>query len=285
VRSPGPDRKWKEPAVATPHGRARVAVALTLTLAMAAAGAGLAMSPARAYAAEDEALVRVLAEQAAVHTGPGFSFRVVYLATRGEVLPVVERDTRASWFRVRLPDGTWGWLLGDQVFPLDLETAEAHRGPSFWHRLSQSVFSPSPLLEGHLGLTFSAGVLGGDSAFLFRPALLFEPHLSLEGFVGETVGNELDVFYYGGGPNVFIFPTSPVTPFLAAALGGATSRKKADQFAIRTGTYAVVNVGGGLLVALKKRIILRGDARRYVIFDPNHTQRIEEYTGALAIVF
>jgi hypothetical protein len=238
-----------------------------------------------ARADDTEALVRVLAEQAAVHTGPGAAYRVVYLAARGEVLPVVERDTRASWFRVRLPDGTWGWLLGDQVFPLDLETSAAHRGPSFWHRLGEAVFSPSPLLEGRVGLTFSAGVLGGDSTFLFRPALLCEPHLSLEAFVGETVGNELDVFYYGGGPNVFVFPTSPVTPFLGAAFGGASSRKKADQFAIRTGTYAVVNVGGGLLVALKKRITLRGDARHYVVFDPNHTQRIEEYTGALAIVF
>jgi len=245
----------------------------------------LVLGAAPVARADDEALVRVLAEQAAVHTGPGFSFRVVYVAARGEVLPVVERDTRANWFRVRLPDGTWGWLLGDQVFPMDLDSAETHRGPSFWHRLSETVFSPSPLLDGHIGLAFSAGVLGGDSAFLFRPALLFEPHLSLEGFVGETVGNELDVLYYGAGPNVFVFPSSPVTPFLGAALGGASSRKKADQFAIRTGTYAVLNVGGGLLVALKKRITLRGDVRHYVVFDPNHTQRIQEYTGALSIVF
>jgi hypothetical protein len=47
----------------------------------------------------------------------------------------------------------------------------------------------------------------------------------------------------------------------------------------------MVNVGGGLLIALKKRLILRGDVRHYVIFDPNHTQRIEEYSGALAVYF
>jgi len=255
-----------------------------LILVIAACLCAAAVWPSEARA-DDEALVRVLAEQTAVHTGPGAAFRVVYVATRGEVLPVVERATSASWFRVRLPDGTGGWLLGDEVFPLDLDTAEAHRGPSLWHRLSEAVFSPSPLLEGRFGLSFSAGLLGGDSAFIFRPAFLFEPHLSLEGFAGETVGNELDVFYFGGGPNVFVFPSAPVTPFLGAAAGGAASRKKADQFAIRTGTYAVVNVGGGLLVALKKRVTLRGDVRHYVVFDPNHTQRMEEYTGALAIVF
>ena len=235
--------------------------------------------------ADEDALVRVLSEEAGIHTGPGFAYRIVYVAARGEVFPVIERATRAHWFRVRLPDGTSGWVLGDQVFPLDIDTADAHRGPSVWHRISNAVFSPSPLLEGRFGLSFSAGILGGDSAFIFRPAFLLEPHIALEGFLGETVGNQLEVVYYGAGPNVFIFPTSPVTPFLSAAAGGAWGRPKADQFAIPSRNYAIVNVGGGLLVALKKRVTLRGDARHYVVFDPNHTQRIREFTGALSIVF
>jgi hypothetical protein len=257
---------------------------ISRVLAMAAALACLAAAP-RAARAEEETLVRVLAEQANVHTGPGFAYRVVYVATRDEVLPVVERATRAHWFRVRLPDGTTGWVLGDQVFPMDLNTAEAHRGPSIWRRIADTLFSPSPLLEGRFGLSFSAGLIGGDSAFIFRPAYLFEPHLSLEAFFGETVGNQVDVLYYGAGPNVFIFPRSPVTPFLSAAAGGASGRPKADQFTIRHTNYAVVNVGGGLLIALKKRITLRSDVRHYIVFDPNHTQRIQEYTGALSIVF
>jgi len=255
---------------------------LLAAVALAAACLLGTMGTARA---DDEALARVLAEQANVHTGPGFSYRVIYVATRDEVLPVIERATRAHWFRVRLPDGTTGWILGDQVFPMDLTTSEKHRGPSIWSRFADAVFSPSPLLEGRFGLSFSAGLIGGDSAFLFRPAFLFEPHLSLEAFFGETVGNQVDVVYYGAGPNIFVFPRSPVTPFLSAAAGGASGRPKADQFAIEHTTYAVVNVGGGLLVALKKRITLRGDVRHYVLFSPNHTQRIQEYSGALSIVF
>lgn len=255
-------------------------------LAAVTMAAWLAMGlAARSARADDEALARVTAEQAPVHTGPGFAYRVVYVAMRDEVLPVVERSTRDHWFRVRLPDGTNGWLLGDQVFPLDLDTSEAHRGPSLWGRFVSAVFSPSPLLEGRLGISFSAGVLGGDSAFIFRPAILLEPHVSLEAFFGETVGNELDVLYYGGGPNVFLFPSSPVTPFLSAAAGGASGRPKADQFAIPKTSYAILNVGGGLMMALKKRVILRSDVRHYVIFDPNHTQRIQEYSGALSFVF
>jgi uncharacterized protein YgiM (DUF1202 family) len=258
---------------------ARLSAALLLAAAVVFGG------PRRAAHADEDALVRVLAEEASVHTGPGFSYRTVYVASRGEVLPVIERATRAHWFRVRLPDGTSGWLLGDQVFPLDVDTAQAHRGASVWGRISNAVFSPSPLLEGRVGLSFSAGILGGDSAFIFRPAFLFEPHISIEGFLGETVGNQVDVVYFGAGPNVFLFPASPVTPFLSAAAGGTWGRPKADQNVIPHTTYAMVNVGGGLLIALKKRVTLRGDARHYVVFDPNHTQRIRELTGALSIVF
>ena len=76
-----------------------------------------------------------------------------------------------------------------------------------------------------------------------------------------------------------------MTPFLGALIGGASSRPKADDFAVPTGSYTIVNVGGGLLVALKKRITLRGDVRHYVLFDPNHTQRSQEYTGGFSVVF
>ena len=62
-------------------------------------------------------------------------------------------------------------------------------------------------------------MLGGDGMFLFRPAVLLAPHVSLEAFVGETVGNQVDVIYTGGGFNAFLFPTSPVTPFVGGAGG------------------------------------------------------------------
>jgi hypothetical protein len=186
---------------------------------------------------------------------------------------------------VQLPDGTYGWILGDQVFPLDVDTSEAHRGPSIWRRMSEAMFSPSPLTEGAIGFTFSVGLLGGDGMFMFRPAVLLAPHVTVEAFVGETVGNQLDVRFAGGGFNSNLFPASPVTPFVSVAAGGAFGRNKADQFTTRAGNYAMLNVGGGLLVSLKKRLTLRGDARHYVIFDPNHTQRIQEYSGALCVYF
>ena len=251
------------------------ALALLLLLAIA--------SVARA---DDRALVRVIAEEAQVHTGPGFGFRVVYRARSGEVLPAIGRASHDHWFRVELPDGTYGWVLGDEVFPLDVDTSAAHEGPSIWKRMGTAIFSPPPLMEETFGFAFSAGVLGGDGMFMFRPSWLLAPHVSIEGMVGETVGNQVDVRYAGGGFNAFLFASSPVTPFLGASAGGAFARKKADQFApVQPGNYSMLNVGGGLIVALKKRLTLRGDARQYIIFNANHEQEIQEYSGALSVYF
>ncbi|HTA19038.1 MAG TPA: hypothetical protein VK989_07080, partial [Polyangia bacterium] len=64
-------------------------------IALVACAAGALASPA-ARADEDagaEALVRVVAEEAGVHTGPGFGYRVVYVAKRDEVLPAIGRAT------------------------------------------------------------------------------------------------------------------------------------------------------------------------------------------------
>ena len=235
--------------------------------------------------AEDQALVRVVAEEASVRTGPGFAFRVVYRARLGEVMTAIGRASHDHWFHVELPDGTYGWILGDEVFPLDVDTAAAHEGPSIFKRIGHALFSPSPLVEETVGFAFSAGLLGGDGMFLFRPSVLLAPHVSLEATVGETVGNQVDVVYLAGGFNAFLFATSPVTPFVGGAAGGAFGRKKADQFAIKTGNYSMVNVGGGLIIALKKRLTIRGDARHYVIFDADHTQQIQEFSGALAVYF
>ncbi|HVZ71040.1 MAG TPA: SH3 domain-containing protein [Polyangia bacterium] len=252
--------------------------------ACAALAAVVCAAPSVARA-DDEALVRVIAEQAQVHTGPGFGYRVVYLANRDEVLPAIGRATNDHWYRVRLPDGTYGWILGDEVFPLDVDTSEAHRGPSIWKRMGDAVFSPSPLVERTVGFAFSAGILGGDGMFMFRPSVLLAPHLAAEGFVGETVGDQVDVRYVGAGLNSNFFPSSPVTPFAGFAAGGALGRKKADQFSVKTADYWTMNVGGGLLITLKKRLTIRGDVRHYVIFDANHIQRIEEYSGALCVYF
>jgi hypothetical protein len=237
----------------------------------------------RAQAAEGLAL-RVLSEAAEVRTGPSFTYRSVYLAARGETLDAVERAPSGFWFKVLLPDGTFGWILGDEVLPVSVDPT-APGPPSLAARLVDAVFSPAPLARADVGLSFSVGLLGGEGLVLFRPSVLLAPHLALEGFVGETVGQHVDVIYYGAVANLYLWPASPVTPFFALGGGGARGREKADQAVIDTGHYSCANVGGGLLLAFKKRVTLRFDFRNYSVFDADYTRNLQEYSGGLAIFF
>jgi hypothetical protein len=249
---------------------------LALLLVLGAAGV--------ARAQDEGAVVRVIAEEAEVRTGPGFAYRAVYTATRGETLKADSRASRDYWFHVVLPDGTYGWIIGDQVLPLDVDPT-APQPPTWGDRFAAAVFSPPPLVASDVSLSFSAGLLGGEGMLLFRPAILVAPHLGVEGFIGETVGEQTDVIYYGGGANLYLWPSWPVTMFVAVGGGGAKGRKKADLYTVNPGHYAMANAGGGLLIALKKRITLRFDFRDYVVFGANYTQELKEFSGGLAVLF
>jgi hypothetical protein len=188
-------------------------------LVLAGSGAGVA------HAEEEGAVVRVIAEEAEVAHGPGFAYRTVYVATRGETLKADARASRDYWFHVVLPDGTYGWIIGDQVLPLDVDPT-APQPPTWGERFVSAVFSPAPLAASDVSLSFSAGLLGGEGMLLFRPAYLLAPHLGVEGFVGETVGEQTDVVYYGGGANLYLWPSSPVTLFVR---GGRRGRQGAQE--------------------------------------------------------
>jgi hypothetical protein len=256
---------------------ARAFAASTL-LALAVAGA----RPAAAAGV----VVRVLSEAAEVRTGPSFAYRAVYVAARGEALEAVDRAPADHWFRVVLPDGTFGWILGDEVLPIAVDPA-SQAPPTWGDRFVAAVFSPAPLARGDVGLAFSAGLLGGEGLALFRPTYLLAPHLGLEGSVGETVGDHVDVLYYGLGANLFLWPSSPVTPFFALGGGGAHKRWKVAQLKTPqdVADFSTANVGGGILFAFKKRITLRFDFRNYVLFVPDYTRNLQEYSGGLAVIF
>ena len=254
---------------------------------MRAAGAAVmavAVMAVAAPARAEEVVLRVLSEAADVRTGPGFAYRAVYVAQRGETLTAVDRSPGDYWFRVVLPDGTYGWIVGDEVLPLVVDPT-APEPPSLGARFVRAVFSPAPLAQADVGLSFCAGLLGGEGMVLFRPSVLLAPHLALEALVGETVGEQADVFHYGATANLYLWPTAPTTLFFAMGGGGAKARKKADQFSIEPGHFLSAQVGGGLLLAFKKRLTLRLDFRNYSIFDANYTRNLQEYSAGLAVFF
>ncbi|MBK9031728.1 MAG: SH3 domain-containing protein [Myxococcales bacterium] len=254
-------------------------------LAVALAAAALA-TVAGARAADADAYLRVIAQDAPVYTGPGGSYRNIYDARRGEVFEVVERGTRGFWYRIVLEDGTTGWILGELVFPFEVGPDEA---AGVFTRMGRSIrraiLGPSPLPYADVEISFSAGLLDREGLFLLRPAYVLDRYFAVEGFAGLSPRAQTDVFLAGAGWTLRLAPGAAIGPFLHASLGAAHLRPKADNFTDVEETLAALDAGGGFEITFKKQITLRTDYRRWVLFDQNRSESGDEVTGGLAIFF
>jgi len=229
---------------------------------------------------EEGVYLRVIVESAPLRSGPAWSYRAIDLATRGDVLRVVERGTRGFWFRIERADGTYGWIQGDMVQPFEYDAdARPSRGFLPW------LFAPSPLEDARFEVAFSAGVLGTDGLFLLRPAWLVSPEVSIEGHVGETTAPDGSILLWGLGCSVHLWPRSFFVPFAHLSAGGARSDPDADVFTLRAGSFAAVAAGGGVKIAFQKRVTLRFDFRHHAFFDPNFYQGEEEFSGGFSVFF
>jgi len=157
--------------------------------------AGLALAPTTACA---EAYLRVIAQRAPVHSGPGVGYREVYFADRGQVFQVLERGTRDYWFKIELDDGTSGWIVGDMVYPFEVGPSDDDGAITRMGRaIKGAILGPSPVSYANVGLSFSAGILDKEGVFLFRPSWLIDPYWALEGFGGLSPRSDKDVFLSG----------------------------------------------------------------------------------------
>jgi hypothetical protein len=261
--------------VTRPTRRAGATIALCAALAALLGGA-----PAEA---RSDPHLRVIVPRAKVRSGPGFSYRELYRAERGEVLKVVDRNG-SYWFRVVMPDGRFGWIYGEEALPFEVEV-EGSPASRAWAKFKESLFAPSPIPSASVGLTFSGGALGGEGLFMFRPAVTLDAHFALEGHLGESVGRDGSLLVYGLSGNILLWPLGPVVPFVALGGGGATSFPKVNGVTQASKSQFALDAGGGLAVIFRKRIILRFDVRNYTLFTPNSTDNRQEYSGGFAVFF
>ena len=236
--------------------------------------------------ADADAYLRVIAQKAPVHSGPGPGYRTVYNAERGQVFQVLERATRDFWFKVELEDGTSGWILGDVVYPFEVGDAEQ---PGAFTRMGRAIrrtlLGPSPVAYANVGLSFSAGVLDKEGVFLLRPSWLIDPYWALEGFGGLSPQGDADVFLGGLAFVLRMAPGAVIGPYASLGLGAAYIRPKVDVYSGQEGTVMALGAGGGLEITFKKQITLRLDVRNWTLYDENLSRNVQEYSSGLAIFF
>lgn len=259
----------------------RIAV---LLLALAA----LVALPRLAAAAEPEAFARVVVEQAELRSGPGISYRVIHTAQRGDTLAIDGRLGGGFWLRVVLPDGRVAYALGDevQVFAVRPGEPEAPSRPG--------IFATPPLQGALGGLAIVGGILsipirdGSTRAFGYleaRPSIVVHRTVTLDGFIGDALTADGAQILYGGGATINFAPSWSICPFLGIGGGGLMVRPNADSFVLKREDLYVARAGGGILMALRGRILVRLEATNLSLFDSDSFKNAQSYSGGFGVYF
>jgi hypothetical protein len=256
------------------------------------ASTALSIAPKNARAADSEddveAFARVVVDSADLRTGPGVSFRVVYTAHRGETLALDGRPGSGYWLKVLLPDGRTAYALGDEVEPFAVHSGEDN-APS-----RPGLFAPPPLAGAHAGLAIVGGVFSGPTTdgsvekmgyLEFRPSIVLDKTLSLDGFLGDALTSNGSEILYGGGATIYLFPSWVLCPFVGIGGGGISIFPNSDSFVLKRQDLLLARAGGGLLFALRNRILVRLEVTNLTLFDSGSYQNAQTYSGGFGVYF
>jgi hypothetical protein len=248
----------------------------------------LASRPASAEETEPEAFARVVVDSAELRTGPGVSYRVLYDAHRGETFALDGRPGAGFWLRVLLPDGRIAYALGDEVQPFAVSPGD-EGAPS-----RPGLFAPPPLEGARGGFAMLGGILsipvvgGGVRRFGYieaRPSLVLHKTVSLEGFIGDGLTSDGAQLLYGGGVSIYLAPSWPVCPFVGLAAGGLSVLPNPDSFVLKREDMYIARAGGGILFALRNRILVRLEATNLTVFSAESYKNAQTYAGGLGVYF
>jgi hypothetical protein len=235
----------------------------------------------KASAESDEADVfaRVVVAETELRAGPGISHRVIHRAKRGDAFLVQTRETSGYWLEVLLPDGRNAFVLGDTVeaIAVDDDMPDAPSKPGF--------FAPPALEDANGGLALMAGVFDLHGYSEIRPALVLAPAIAFEPYAGLALEPDGRRIVYGLASTLNVAPKWPVAPFVELGIGGVHEAAK-DETGIHTDSdWFHARAGGGVLVSLRYRILLRVQATNFVLYAEDGYRNVQSYVGGLGSYF
>jgi hypothetical protein len=193
------------------------------------------------------------------------------------------------WLRVVLQDGRTAYALGDEVQPFAVVPGEegAPSRPGF--------LAPPPLERSRAGLALVGGMVSipvegfGVQRYGYveaRPSIVLHKTVSLEGFVGDALTADGTQLFYGGGASIQLAPGWPVCPFVGLFAGGLSVFPNPSAFVhLQREDLFVARAGGGLLLALRNRILVRIEATNLSLFTPESYKNAQTYAGGLGVYF
>lgn len=263
--------------------------AFALAFALAAASVVVAASESIAHAEDaPDAFARVVTDSADLRTGPGATFRVLSTASRGDTFILEGRAGNGFWLRVRTDDGRIGYVLGDEVQTFAVKPGEpdAPSRPGF--------FAPPPLANSRAGFAILAGALrtkvldGTHEGFGYlevKPQLVVHETVSLEGFFGNALTSDGSQLLYGGGVTVHLAPRWAFCPFVGLGGGGLSVLPNSDSFVLQREDLGVARAGGGVMFAIRGRILVRLEATNLTLFSADVFRNAQTFAGGLGVYF
>jgi hypothetical protein len=237
---------------------------------------------------EPEAFARIVVDTAELRSGPGVSYRVIHTAHRGETLALDGRHGGGFWLRVILPDGRVAYALGDEVQPFAVKPGEPE-APS-----RPGLLAPPPLEGAVGGLAIVGGVLSipitdqGQKGFGYleiRPSIVLHKTISLDGFLGDALTSDGSQILYGGGITVHLAPSWPISPFVGIGGGGLSVFPNSDSFVLKRDDLWAARAGGGILLALRGRILVRLEVTNLTLFKADTFKNAQTYSGGFGVYF
>jgi hypothetical protein len=242
-------------------------------------GLAICCSPGRARAEDPDAFARVVVAETQMRSGPSVSHRVIYVAHRGDTFAIDGREGPGFWLRVLLPDGRVAYVLGDTVEPIAID-ANAPDAPS-----RPGFFAPPALQEAHGGFALMAGLFDKGGYAEVKPAIVLAPQIAIEPYAGIVLSTEGRRFVWGAGGTLNFAPDWAIAPYVHLGGGGVSTVPNQDAHVLRGGTLAHGRAGGGLLISLRWRILVRVEAMNVVLFDPGLKSNVQSYTAGFGTYF
>ena len=90
---------------------------------------------------------------------------------------------------------------------------------------------------------------------------------------------------YGGGATINFAPSWPICPFLGIGGGGLSVRPNADSFVLKREDLYLARAGGGILMALRGRILVRMEVTNLTLFAADTFKNAQTYSVGFGVYF
>ena len=235
----------------------------------------LVLSNMSLAAAEQQNLVKVIDPYIELHTGPGRGYPIFYVASRGEWIEILYRQT--DWFKVRTRDKKEGWVSTNQL-KMTIEPSGkrlAIKSPG-----AQEFMARSWEYGAEIGKFSGASVVSLYAAYHFTENISAEIWLSqVSGSASSSVLGGVDIVEEP-------FPEWWVSPFFALGTGAIKTTPKATLALPQDRSDKFAHYGIGVRIHMTKRLLLRLEYRRYAIFTSRtHNEDIDEWKAGFGFFF